>query len=82
MKNNVDERENCNFLYICDLFEQIVCSNIIHASNIYKSIAGRYRPVSYPDGSITARYGFIKNAYWDMAHFGRIQTFVRQATCI
>ena len=26
----------------------------------YKSIAGRYRPVSYPDGSITARYRFIK----------------------
>ena len=30
----------------------------------YKSIAGRYRPVSYPDGPITARYRFIKNAYW------------------
>ena len=34
------------------------------ASILYKSIAGRYRPVSYPDGAITARYRFIKNAYW------------------
>ena len=34
------------------------------ASILYKSIAGCYRPVSYPDGPITARYRFIKNAYW------------------
>ena len=34
------------------------------ASILYKSTAGRYRPVSYPDGPITARYRFIKNAYW------------------
>ena len=33
-----------------------------------KSIAGRYRPVSYPDGSITARYRFIMNAYWVYLH--------------
>ena len=33
----------------------------------YKSIAGRYRPVSYPDVPITARYRFIKNAYWESA---------------
>ena len=31
---------------------------------LYKSIAGRYRPVSYPDGPITARYRFMKNASW------------------
>ena len=31
----------------------------------YKSIADRYRPVSYPDGPITARYRFIKNASWE-----------------
>ena len=36
------------------------------ASILYKPIAGRYRPVSYPDGPITARYRFIKNAYWEM----------------
>ena len=34
------------------------------ASILYKSIAGRYQPVSYPGGPITARYRFIKNAYW------------------
>ena len=39
----------------------------IPASILYKCIAGRYRPVSYPDGPITARYRFIKNAYWDGA---------------
>ena len=33
------------------------------ANILYKSIAGRYWPVSYPDGPITARYRFIKNAY-------------------
>ena len=32
------------------------------ASILYKSTAGR--PVSYPDGPITARCRFIKNAYW------------------
>ena len=35
-------------------------------SILYKSIAGRYRSVSYPDGPITARYRFIKNAYWEV----------------
>ena len=35
------------------------------ASILYKSTAGRYRPVSYPDGPITARCRFIKNAYWE-----------------
>ena len=38
-------------------------------SILYTSIAGRYRPVSYPDGPITARYIFIKNAYWVIALF-------------
>ena len=41
---------------------------IYPASILYKSIAGRYRPVSYPDGPITARYRFIKNAYWVYCH--------------
>ena len=35
----------------------------IPASILYKSIVGRYRPVSYPDGPITARYRVIKNDY-------------------
>ena len=34
----------------------------IPASILYKSIAGRYRPVRVADGPITARYRFIKNA--------------------
>ena len=34
------------------------------ASILYKSTASRYRPVSYPDGPITARYRIIKNANW------------------
>ena len=33
-------------------------------SILYKSITGRYRPVSVADGPITARYRLIKNAYW------------------
>ena len=37
------------------------------ASILYKSIASRYLPVSYPDGPITARYRFIKDAYWVVA---------------
>ena len=28
------------------------------ASILRKSISGRHRPVSYPDGPMTARYGF------------------------
>ena len=31
---------------------------------LYKLTVGRYRPVSYPDESITARCRFTKNAYW------------------
>ena len=37
----------------------------IPASILHKSIAGRYRPVRVADGPITARYRFMKNAYWD-----------------
>ena len=33
-------------------------------SILYKSIAGRYRPVRVADGPITARNRFIKNASW------------------
>ena len=33
-------------------------------SILYKSIAGRSRPVRVADGPITARYRFIKNASW------------------
>ena len=37
-------------------------------SILYKSLAGRYRPVSYPDEPLTARYRFIKNASWEFAY--------------
>ena len=43
-------------------------SSLLHyrlpVSILYKSIAGRYRPVRVADGPITARYRFIKNASW------------------
>ena len=29
---------------------------------------GRYRPISYPDGPIKARYRYIRNAYWVGEH--------------
>ena len=42
----------------------VKCINPV--SILYKSIAGRSRPVSYPDGPRTARYRFIKNASWEV----------------
>ena len=36
-----------------------------------KSIAGRYWPVSYSDGPITARYRFMYNAHWVGTHIPR-----------
>ena len=33
-------------------------------SILYKSTAGRYRPLRVADGPITARCSFIKNASW------------------
>ena len=38
------------------------------AGILYNSTTGRYRPVSYSDGPITARYRFMKNAYWVVLH--------------
>ena len=43
-----------------------VMATNIPVSILYKSIAGRYRPVRVADGSITARHRFIKNANWDI----------------
>ena len=39
---------------------------MISVSILYKSVAGRYRPVRVADGPKTARYRFIKNASWDI----------------
>ena len=48
--------------YACELNKGPICP----VSILYKSIAGRYRPVRVADGPITARYRFIKNASWGM----------------
>ena len=49
---------------IVNLTSSLMANSIYPVSILYKSIAGRYRPVSVADGPITARYGFIKNASW------------------
>ena len=54
----------------CDKQSNLNSSNtigsfIIPLSILYKSIAGRYRPVRVADGPMMARYRFIKNACWD-----------------
>ena len=53
---------NCdNFLYFSS--KNVCCyGDVDPASILYKSIAGRYRPVSFPDEPRTTRYRFIKNA--------------------
>ena len=45
-------------------FEHLVYTHGRPESILYKSIAGRYRPVRVADGPITARNRFIKNATW------------------
>ena len=42
-------------------------------SILYKSIAGRYRPVRVADGPMTARYRFIKNASWVYVYTSEIR---------
>ena len=55
-------------------------SSDIQASILYKSIAGRYRHVSYyADGPIAARYRFIKNTSWDISNIGTIASGLRSA---
>ena len=44
--------------------QNITLSVYYPVSILYKSIAGRFRPVRVADGPITARYRFIKNATW------------------
>ena len=61
-----------------DLLPQMTNLNAVNprnpASILYKSIAGRYRPVSYPDGPITARYRFIKMLTGNMPSGNRVYT--------
>ena len=57
-----------------------ICQSTYPASILYKSTAGRYRPVSYPDGPITARYRFIKNADRVFTYMVKIVPAVLAAT--
>ena len=41
-----------------------LCLAACTVSILFKSIAGRYRPVRVADGPITARFRFINNASW------------------
>ena len=43
---------------------QVLSREMCPVSILFKSIAGRYRPVRVADGPITAPYRFIKNASW------------------
>ena len=59
--------EASNVKTITDLCIICLHSTNIPVSILYKSIAGRYRPVRVADGPITARCRFIKNASWDVS---------------
>ena len=52
--------------------------NAYPVSILYKSIAGRYRPVRVADGPITVRYRFIKNASWVSVASGKERISVAQ----
>ena len=71
MVNVTSVFESLKFEFYCIWFKFQQLENFIRsayirypASILYKSIAGHYRPVRVADGPITARYRFIKNAYW------------------
>ena len=48
------------------------------ASILNKSIAGRYRPVSYTDGPITVRYRFIKKCLLGAIRVQAIEVLLHQ----
>ena len=47
--------KNSNDVYLLQLSHNRLMNDWNPASILYKSIAGRYRPVSNPDGPLTAR---------------------------
>ena len=53
-----------NIIYTVVKFESMYYGRS-PVSILYKSIAGRYQPVSVADGPITARHRFIQNASWE-----------------
>ena len=76
------------------MFTTFYRRGLIPVSILYKSIAGRYRPVRVADGPITARYRFIKNANLYKSIAGRYRhvrvadgpimarcRFIKNATC-
>ena len=58
------ESRLCYTGLLCRIDNRIGDTPAFPANILYKSIAGRYRPVSVADGPITARYRFKKNDYW------------------
>ena len=61
LHTNEYTKRNQNNIYFISLLFRVVSHCIARrypATILYKSIAGRYRPISYPDGPITARYRF------------------------
>ena len=59
-----------------------LCAFRIPVSILYKSIAGRYRPVRVADGLITARYRFIKNASLDVIETTKSKLFPKETNCM
>ena len=60
-KPQMHKKKNCNRR---TALERLVEKLVSPVSILYKSTAGRYRPVKVADGPITARYRFIKDACW------------------
>ena len=68
---NFDPLININIIFFMQLVVSSQSAFYSQVSILYKSIAGRYWPIRVADGTITARYRFIKNASWDKSIAGR-----------
>ena len=66
MRATKDQINLCRFPLTesLDIVESQILRSVYPVNSLYKSIAGRYRPVRVADGPITARYRFIKNVSW------------------
>ena len=58
----------CVFIRMVSMVRYFLFLDIIPVSILHKSEVSRYRPANYPDGPITTRYRFIKNASWALSH--------------
>ena len=54
----IDPKGPENITYTIVKYGETFTAATCPVSILYKSIAGRYRPVSYPDGPITAHYRY------------------------